>query len=175
MNNGLEGEIRKKLYETIEKNPGLHLSKIADMLCIRTSLAEYHLKYLEKNEVIISIKKTGDYYRRYYTKDSPLGTDDKKILGLLREEMLLNIILLLLRKERLRHKDILASFTMTPPTLSYYLEKLVTNGVVEVTTFGEDRGYTLCDRKRIIRLLLSHEFHIVAEEFKSIWDDLHYW
>ena len=175
MNDGLEQEIRQKIYNLILKNPGLHLSKIAQELNMRTSLAEYHLKYLEKNELIISIKNPGEYYRRYYSKDSPHGVDDKKILAVLREEMLLKIILLLLQKKKLRHKEILTHFEITAPTLSYYLDKLMTNGVIEVTRYGEEKGYELIDRKRILRLLFRYEFHTVAEDFKAVWDDFIYW
>jgi len=52
----LELETRRKIYELIEKNPGLHLSKIAELLKMRVSLAEYHLLFLEKKDTIETIK-----------------------------------------------------------------------------------------------------------------------
>jgi len=175
MSDDRERETRKKVLDLVAKNPGLHLSKIAEQLGMRTSLAEYHLKYLEKNERILSMKQPGDYYRRYYTKDTQLGVDDKKILAILREEMLFKIILLFLKKERLRNKDLLQHFPVSPPTITYYLHKLVSSGIIEETAYGEEKGYVLLNRKRIIRLMLAYEFHTVADDFKSIWDDLQYW
>jgi len=175
MNEGLEGDVRKKLFDLIAKHPGLHLSKIAEEMNMRISLADYHLKYLEKNELIISVKNKGEYFRRYYTKESALGVDDKKILGILREEMLLNIILLLLKKEKLRHKEILSHFDITAPTLSYYLDKLTVSGIICVVRYGEEKGYSLVDKKQIQRLLFRYEFHEVAENFKAVWDDFLYW
>ena len=74
-------EIRKKIYDLISKNPGLHLSKLAELLNIRSSLAEYHLTYMEKHNLIFSVKKEGEYYRRYFLVDSDLGVRDKAIIS----------------------------------------------------------------------------------------------
>ena len=43
-------DIRRKIYDLILLNPGLHLSKIAEMVNIRVSLAEYHLQFMEKGD-----------------------------------------------------------------------------------------------------------------------------
>ena len=72
-------ETRQKIYELILRNPGLHQAKIAQMLSMRKSLAEYHLQYLEKNNAIVSIKKEG--YRRYFIKDEDVDNKDKQILS----------------------------------------------------------------------------------------------
>ena len=42
-------ETREKIRDLIAQNPGLHLSKIAEMLDMSISLTDYHLLYLEKN------------------------------------------------------------------------------------------------------------------------------
>lgn len=175
MSEDLEQDIRKKMCDLISKNPGLHLSKIAESFKMRISLAEYHLNYLTKNKVIFSVKNPGEYYRRYYIKDTPLGVDDKKILAILREETLFKIVLLFLRKERLRNKDIVKHFNVSPPTITYYLHKLLANEIIEEAAQGEERGYVLRNRKRIIRLLFAYELHVVADDFKAIWDELQYW
>jgi len=92
MSEFLELKTRKKIYKLISKNPGLHLSMIADLLNMRISLVEYHLSYLEKNELIVARKE--QYYKRYYVKDR-VGTRDKKVMALLRQEMPLRIVLFL--------------------------------------------------------------------------------
>ena len=58
-------ETRHKIYDLILKNPGLHQAKIAQILTMRKSLAEYHLQYLEKSKAIISVKE--ECYKSYYT------------------------------------------------------------------------------------------------------------
>jgi len=154
MDKELEQETRKMIYDLIEKNPGLHLSKIAELLEIRISLAEYHLLYMERNEYIFSIKKEGKYYRRYYTKDTRLGAEDKKILALLRQKTMLRILIVLSKHDGMRRKDMVQHFNIAPPTITYYINKLVECGLIKVISSGEDKGYHLLDKKRVGRNIL---------------------
>ena len=175
MDDVLERETRKKIYDLIIKNPGLHLSKIAEMLKMRTSLAEYHLIYLENNNLIHSVKDEGGYYRRFYVKEGDIGTEDKKIFSLLRQETPLKIIAFLLRNPKFRHRDMLKELHIASSTLSYHINKLVSKGIIEVITYGEDKGYRIVNKKKIIQLLLKYEFRTIVDDFKDVWDDLHYW
>ena len=50
----IENTIEQQIYTLIQKNPGLHLSKIAEQLNMRISHVEYHLLYLEKNGIDMS-------------------------------------------------------------------------------------------------------------------------
>jgi len=84
-------DTRIRIYITISKNPGLHLSRIAETLNMSASLAEYHLSYMEKRDFIISIKDEKGYFKRYYIRDSDVGVKEKKILALLRQKILLRI------------------------------------------------------------------------------------
>jgi predicted transcriptional regulator len=63
MDDILELETRRNIFDLLKKNPGLHLSKIAQTLKLRVSLVEYHLTYLEKHGLLISDIHTG--YKRY--------------------------------------------------------------------------------------------------------------
>ena len=42
-----EDEIRRKIYDLIYRRPGLHLSKIAELLTFNISEVENHLSFLE--------------------------------------------------------------------------------------------------------------------------------
>ena len=55
----LENEIQRKIYDLIAKDPGLHLSKIAEMLNMKLTEVAYHLQYLEKKEIITFSEKEG--------------------------------------------------------------------------------------------------------------------
>lgn len=92
---------QQKIYELIQKNPGLHLSKISELMNMRLSLAQYHLLNLEHDNLIISVTEGG--YKRYYVKDSTIGTEEKKLLALLRQEIPLKIVLFLLKKKLLQN------------------------------------------------------------------------
>jgi len=169
MDDILELETRRKIYDLVLKNPGLHLSKIAELLSMRISLAEYHLIYLIKNQVIIANKESG--YLRFYIKDK-VGTEDKKILALLRQKVPLQIILLLIKNDHSQHKDILQNIDVAPSTLSYHLKKLFKCGLINVNTYGNERGYSVNNRELIINLLIRYKPYDLFEGFNDIWIDL---
>jgi len=169
MSDILELETRRKIYELISKNPGLHLSKIAELLHMRTSLVEYHLFFLEKNGIVHSVKERG--YIRFYIRGD-VGTEDKKILSLLRQETPLRIILCLLKNKNMQHKEILKNLEISPSTLSYHLKKLVSHDVVNVQSYGEERGYSVNNKTEIVRILVQYKPYSVIEGFKDVWLDL---
>jgi len=171
----LEREIRNRIYQVVLKNPGWHLSKIAEKVNIRVSLAEYHLKYLEKNGLILSVKKKGGYHRRYYVTNSEIGVEDKRILEILRQEKLVTIISLLIQNPNMRHKDLLKKFNITSSTLSYHINKLKEYGIIDISLYGEEKGYQLKNKKKIIQLLIKYESRRLVKDFKDIWDDFKYW
>jgi len=163
-------ETRKQLFELIASNPGLHLSKIAEMLNMRLSLAEYHLQYMEKNKLISAVKDVG-YYKRYYTTGDEVGTQKRKIISLLREEIPLKIVLFLLKHSHAKHKEILENFNVTSSTLSYHLNKLVKHGIIDIPMYG-DMGYNIKNKEEIIALLKKYRLIPLAKSFTDIWDDL---
>ena len=169
MSETAELETRREIFSLIKNHPGLHLSKISELLNMRVSLVEYHLLTMEKNEVISSIKETG--FKRYYIKDE-IGAQDKKVLSILRQEKPLKIILFLLKNPNSRHKEILQNFEMAPSTLSYYLKKIVKKGIISVDTYGDEKGYSVVNEKRITRVLILYKPYAVLDSFKDIWKDL---
>ena len=44
----LKLDIRKKIYNTVKKNPGLHFREIQRRVEIATGALQYHLDYLQK-------------------------------------------------------------------------------------------------------------------------------
>jgi len=169
MNDVLELETRRKIYGLVAKNPGLHLSKIAELLDMRISLVEYHLIHLIKNQVIDANKESG--YLRFYVKGK-IGIEDKKILSVLRQNIPLRILLYLLKNEILKHKEILENIDVAPSTLSYHLKKLVKYGLISVQTYGEEKGYSIVNRELIVGLLIQYKPYNLIESFKDIWIDL---
>lgn len=165
----LDLETRRKIYDIISKNPGVHLSKIADLGQMRISHVEYHINYLEKHEIVTVEKSTG--YKRLYIKGT-IGTKDKRYLSILRQKTLLQIVLFLLKNETVHHKDILENVEVSPSTLSYHLNKLVKHDIVEVQRSGEHKGYQLKNREEIIAWLIQYKPFDLYEGFTNIWTDL---
>jgi predicted transcriptional regulator len=166
-------ETRRQIYELIQKNPGLHMTKIAEILHMRVSLADYHLNYLEKHNDIVGIKKD-EIFKRYYLKGGELGTQERDILTILRRDVPLKIVLLLVKHRQLRHRDLLNKIDIASSTLSYHLNTLVEHGIVELYSFGEERGYRLRDRKEVIRILLKYEFDTIVDGVRDAFEGLSY-
>lgn len=169
MNELLELETRRKIFDLVSRNPGLHLSKIADILKMRISLVEYHLVYLERHNAIRRVKEAG--YSRYYV-EGMIGTLDKKILAILRQEVPLKIVLFILKNENAQHKEILKNVKVSASTLSYHLKKLVKCGILYVNTYGEDKGYIITDKEKLIGILVQYKPYNLFDSFKDVWVDL---
>jgi len=162
-------ETRRKIYDLIAKNPGLHQTKIAQMLGMSKSHAEYHLNCLERSNVIQAVVEPG--FKRYYVEDIDLGLDEKELLAFLHTDVPKNILVLLLRNPNLKHKDILAKFEIAPSTLSYHLTKLVKKGILSVVRYGEEKGYRIINKRQVLKLLVSYEFEGAVDGIKDLWNE----
>ena len=78
MSEFLKNEDQRKIYDLIHYNPGLHLSRIAELLDMKISEVQFHLQYFEKKRKIIVTKETG--IKRYYVDDSRVRKRDKRTL-----------------------------------------------------------------------------------------------
>ena len=160
---------RKRIYDLLLQNPGLHLSKIASLLHIRVSLAEYHLQDMENDGLIVATKENG--FKRYCAEETKLGVDEKKILFLFRQEIPLKIVLFLLKKPNARHKDIADALKLDTNALSYHLNKLKNQGIVNDPDFSEEKGYVIVHVEKIRLLLRKYQLETVVDRFTETWDD----
>jgi predicted transcriptional regulator len=169
-------ETRKQILDVITKNPGLYLSKIAEILELSIQLTDYHLAYLIKNKEITSARDPRGHYKRYYLVDHGLTRRDKKILEVLRQEIPLKVVLLLLKHHTLQHKEIWEELDILPSGLSYHIAKLVENEIIDVMPHGKEKGYVLKNREEIIRILKEYELliglRLSVERFTDMWKDL---
>jgi len=168
MDDILELETRRNIFELVKKNPGLHLSKIAKTLKLRVSLAEYHLRYLEKHGLILSDTHTG--YKRYVVTGEPKSIQ-KKNFSILRQNNLLIIILFLLKKDQGSHKEILQQMKISPATLSYHLERLVKNKIIDVEKKGTSRIYRVKNSEELVNWLIKYKPYDLLDGFNDIWVD----
>ena len=116
-----ELETQQKIYRLITEHPGLSLSTIASILHIKEPIILYHVRNLIKHELIMVIREKG--FTRCYVKGT-VGTKDKKLISILRQEIPLKIVLYLLKYPNSRHKEILEHFHLAKSTLSYHINNL---------------------------------------------------
>jgi predicted transcriptional regulator len=167
MSDTFEFEKRKKIYEFIEKNPGVNVSTIAVQLQLSTQLIDYHVFYLERQGLISISKEQG--YKRIYCKDS-VGEHDKQLLSLLRQKIPLQIALYLLQNPYSRYNDIFKNLGISSPRFSYHLQKLIRQGIIEMSMSDGRNGYVLCNEKEIVSFLIRYKPTTVIENVKDTWD-----
>jgi predicted transcriptional regulator len=176
--NVLELETRREIFDLIKKLPGLHMREISRKLDMSIALVEYHLNYLEDNEVINAITEGG--YKRYYHEDidgedtgPKIGYGDRRILGLLRQKIPLQITLFLLKNKQASLTQLSDELRMSPSKLSFHLKKLLKYKIVRKIKRNEGRGFSLEEERKILRLLIVNKPpEDMLEEFSDLWDGL---
>jgi len=168
MSDVLEFETRKKIYDLIEQHPGVHLSKIADLLQLSIQLIDYHLHYLEVHNFISLEKESG--YCRCYIKGQ-IGIEDRQLISVLRQETPLRIIFYLLKFPHSRHKDLLKALNMSSPRLSYHLRKLVKLQIVMLTESVGFSGYVVRNEREVLTFLIRYKPTTILENVHDTWMD----
>ncbi len=169
---------RKDLYDFVHKNPGFHLREVARALNLSITLADYHLRFLEKHE-LVSSTMDGEY-KRYYPRSLPGDADarpalsdrQKLVLAYLRQPIPLRILAFLMEREWGTHKEILEHMPVSPSTLSHHLKKMQASTVLERTEAPE-RGYRVADPKGVARLMTTYELATAdqIDTFIRVWGE----
>ncbi len=168
MDDVLELESRQNIYALLKKNPGLHLSKIAQILTLRVSLVEYHLHYLEKHRLLKSDKHTG--YKRYFISGEAESIQ-KKNFSIVRQKNILKIVLILLKQKQANHKELLSQLDISASTLSYHLKRLVKNDILIIDKKGTEHIYYIKNPKELTIWLIKYKPYNLLDGFNEIWVD----
>ncbi len=161
----LKLEARKKTFEAIEDNPGLHLRELERKLDIPLGTIRYHLRVLEKRELVIV--RTEGKYKRYYAKGD-IDRSDKDRLAVLRKELPRTIILFLMEFPDSIHGDLTEALAVAPSTISYHLKRLMDDGIVE----RKKGKYRVVDEEKIADLLIQYRqtfLDSLVDRFVRIW------
>jgi predicted transcriptional regulator len=132
----IKTEIRVRILDFIQQNPGVHFRRLARQLNINRGTLHYHLQLLEKLGMISSGK--AGKFRVYYpnfenSREIYLGGTADKILGYLKEA------------GEATAKEIAINLSLSPSTVSYHLRNLRQRGLI-----------TLDKRGREVRIRLNH-------------------
>jgi predicted transcriptional regulator len=119
---------RRNIYQVIDSHPGIHFRELFRKLKMSMGSLEYHLRILERNELIYSRKEGG--FTRYFVKGK-LGAEDKEIASLLQNDRLRTLLFTLVLTPGLSHKSLTEKLGWPKSTISFYLKKLLEKGIVE--------------------------------------------
>ncbi|MGB2825949.1 MAG: winged helix-turn-helix transcriptional regulator [Thermoplasmata archaeon] len=169
MQDPLDLENRKRIFECIRQSPGLHFREIQRRTSLPIGVLEYHLNYLVQKG-LLSLEKQ-ENFSRYYP-EGQLSSDKQRILSALRQEIPRGIILYLLRNPGVTHGELLSNFTVSGGTLSYHVKKLTNKGVVKVAKKGRESRMTVIDPDKVADLLIVYRrtfFDRLVDEFVAAY------
>jgi predicted transcriptional regulator len=149
----LENENRRKIYLLIETHQGIHLRELQRLLDMPLTTLEYHLSYMTRKKIVYGEKE--DQFRRYYTK--PLDPQDKKVLAVLRQKKMREIVLTVISMEQAKYQLIADYLKLPHSTLSFYLKYLVDRGILEREKIGYETLYRVRDEERVAKVLVAYK------------------
>jgi predicted transcriptional regulator len=147
-------EIRRTIYNYILNTPGIHLRDLSRKMQIPKTTLLYHLRFLTKKELLIA--KEDKHFTRYYATKK-VGTREKTILGLIRQETPRKITLFLFLYPEHTREDIARETCKAPSTISHHINKLISLDVVERNRVGHQFIYRIHDQAEMYKLLIQYE------------------
>lgn len=176
----LDLETRKRVYEQVAEYPGLHLSEIARRVDMDTNHTKYHLRVLERHD-LISSRKEGGYWRFYPREESDLGPrevlepEEKRWLSLLRRRVPLQATLVLLDRGEASAGELADEIDIAASTLHYHASKMEDAELVASRKDGRHRVYSLTDPERIAQLVVRYEPpDELVKGFLEAWEELEF-
>lgn len=163
-------EQRQQIYEYILRFPGSHFREIQRALSLPVGTLQYHLKNLVEDKLLIT-KEDGEYVRYYAVG---LFTErERELLSLLRQKPIRHTAIMLLTHKKLTHKQITSELKLSPPTTSWYLNKMLQSKVVKKRRVGKEVFYSLSKPTEIARVITTYRSSFldeVVDRFIEIWE-----
>ena len=124
----LELNTRRKIFEAIKNNPGIHFRNLSRFTDIPITTLKYHLRVMKKYGIIKEEPHNG-YLNYFLCKE--IGRKEKRLLNLLGKKSTREIILLFLCRYCLTCREISRELELHPNTVDFHLKKMKKLGVIE--------------------------------------------
>lgn len=168
----LENEKRRKIYRVIEDNPGIHMRELQRTLEMPVATLEYHLSYMVRKKIIYG--EADENVKRYYSK--PLDPQDKKMLSVLRQKKLREIVLIVLSNQKAKYQFLSDCLKLPHSTLSLYLKYLVDKNILDREKIGYENIYTVHEDERVAKVLIAYRSSFVdtlIDKTLTTWMETH--
>lgn len=168
----LENESRRKIYQVILSNPGIHLRELQRVVGMPLSTVDYHLNYMVKKEIILRDQNRGII--RCFSK--PFNDAEKRIVSALRQKRMREIVFVVLRDHKVRFKQLLDQLPLPRSTLAFYLIYLVEHSILSRERVGAENIYRLVDEDRVAKILITYRTSFVdkvIDKVMNTWLDTH--
>ena len=144
--NLLENANRRRVYEHLVANPGCTIAAVASELGMNIGTTNYHLNMLEK-ERKISLDRKGRNGKFVCIYSNGLARDEqfKKINRYIRNQVSKDVLVVLFENPGITNKRLTEIFGLNKSTVSWHLDRLLTDGIVSVRKDGRNKLYFISD------------------------------
>lgn|GEM_PF-447039 len=137
----LDNNTRLKLYEFIEKHPGVYFRQLVKRTEMNKGTVEYHLKKLKAQNKIISYN--GDGKLRFFLNRNTYGKDEQIVIAALGNDMRRKILIGILSNQYINNKTLAENIGVSASTISYHISHLKKEGIVKSDENGKYKNYSI--------------------------------
>ncbi len=166
-----ELETRKRIFETIQSSPGIHMRELERNLDMAVGNLQYHLHYMEKKNLISAHKD--EQFVRYFVKNKELDSEGRKVMSFLRKKACSHILVTIMEAPGMNNKDLSSVIGLSPSTVSWHLNKLVAAGIVQKTVCGRESHFEVVDTEKVAELIITYKasfFDKLLDNFIEMWE-----
>lgn len=140
----LEHPGRAEVYERVKAFPGVNFVQLSDQVEFGTSTLNYHLRVLERNGFVISVRD-GRYLRFFDRKSGHYSSGKKLAVSALRNTTTAAIAQHIRAHPGVAQCDLATAFGVTASTVTWHINRLAGAGLVEKSRDAHRTRYFLGD------------------------------
>lgn len=126
----LDHKGRDQVYERVRSEPGISTNKLAEGFPFGWSTLTYHLRVLERNGAIVSLRD--GRHRRFFDRQSGKFSNGRKyIVAALKNEATLAIARKILASPGITQKELSECFDLAPSSVYWHSRRLTNAGLLE--------------------------------------------
>jgi len=145
---------RRRIFEFLEANPGVHLRLIGKVLGMSTGMLSYHLNYMEARGILQS---EAEGHRKRYFSAAAFAEAQRRIIAILRQDVPGKIVVeILLHRER-TFAQLQAAVGVSKSTLSYHLKKMLQREILLREKRDRESRFRLKEPDEVARILLANQ------------------
>ncbi|MEM4261708.1 MAG: winged helix-turn-helix transcriptional regulator [Candidatus Diapherotrites archaeon] len=164
-------EIRRKIYETIKENPGLHFRELQRRTGIATGALQYHLDYFVKRH-LVKTEREKKFLRYYLVREK---FDETKLMSFLRQDKIRKVLLFLSKRRYSTLEKIVSGTGLNETTVQNYIHSLIKDNVLEEKAYSGKVVYSIKEKEKIAELLRSYRksfLDALVDEFVEMWGEI---
>lgn len=132
----LEHPVRRLLFDTVQANPGIHVSELARRSGTGWGTAVHHLDKLESGRLLVTRKVNNQ--KCYFENGGKVSRQDMAVAGAVRKDKAALITTYIESHPMATQKMVCEALDMSPALTSFHVRKLANLGVLEVVRRGKE-------------------------------------